>query len=194
MRDHGPMSCEKIVLPSSRLRSVRACIIKHDCFYHIYWITTLFADNLSSVLCKKKMDCSFQGQGHCEHLNHRLFVDHTFSIPLISWQPNLVCWCTITNKPSATKWAYTGCNTVQLWLHLWQLTSGEVGLGEVFCHARQQTLLVMVIGNGFIISVITFVVASPYLLTYSMYDRSCYYFNVWGSFKWAQIVNWEMAL
>ena len=53
--------------------TVRAYIIRYDCFHHIYWTA-----DLSAIKCKwmvlyhklecfvQKLDCCFQGQGHSE--------------------------------------------------------------------------------------------------------------------------------
>ena len=82
-----------------------------------------------------KLDCCFQGQGHSDSTKlHWIFMYLTSSVPLISWQPNLVCCFTVTN--TQTKYNKVGIYCQQ---HFDLLGMQQRGRG-LFCRARWQTL------------------------------------------------------
>ena len=57
-----------------------------------------YTSSYSGVSCVR-IGLLFECRGHSEGSNLVwIFVCLIFSVPLISWQLNWVCWCTITNK------------------------------------------------------------------------------------------------
>ena len=125
--------------------TVKAHLIRYDCFYHICWTADLFATRFNWIVHHHKLecflwklDCCFQGQGHSDGSKLCWISMYLISsVLLISWQS----WCTylllIITKPSTTKWAYTDSST--LTYTITRHTIGEKG-GGVFCCTRQQAL------------------------------------------------------
>ena len=87
--------------------TVRAHIIRYDCFYHICWTSDLFVTKFiwmvhhHKLKCfVSKLDCSFQGQDHSAGSKlYWIFIYLISSLPLISWQPK-VWWFSIHSNQS----------------------------------------------------------------------------------------------
>ena len=95
--------------------TVRAHLIRYDCFYHICWTADLSVTSPNWMVHHHKLesfvlklDWCFQGQGHSEGLKlYWIFMYLLSSVPLISWQSRCTDLLLIITKPSTTKWAYT---------------------------------------------------------------------------------------
>ena len=122
--------------------TVKAQIIKFDCFYHIYWTAYLFATafnwmvhhhNLECFLLK--LDCSFKVKNTVQLQN--LIESLCISYLLYQWSLGNQTRCAdlllIISKPITTKWAYTDSST--LTYTIIRLTVG--GEWGVFCCAWQ---------------------------------------------------------
>ena len=81
-------------------------LIRCDCFYHICRTADLFAIKFNRLvhLCKLecfvwKLGCCFQGQDHSKGSKfYWIFMYLISSVPVISRQPNNVCWFAIHNN------------------------------------------------------------------------------------------------
>ena len=65
-------------------------------------------------VCRNCWDCCFQGQGLMEGSKlYWIFMYFICSVPLISWQPNSLCWFNIVNNQTKyNNWAYTDNRTL----------------------------------------------------------------------------------
>ena len=113
------MSCKKIGLLSSKFRvTVRAHLIKYDCFYRIFWTADPFATRFGLMIHHYKPEClvrrldrcvQSQGQDQGECLSSQYLVTHWTFCGIMSLSVMQKDWCTnfkvkVTMRACMTKY------------------------------------------------------------------------------------------
>ena len=104
------------------------------------WLSTIFNELVHFFCCQILLGCaSYLGMScvkiklcsrswpHWMSNLHWIFVYLTFSVPLMSWQPNKVYWCTITHTQTTTKWVYIDSNILTYSIATHATRRGEEG-------------------------------------------------------------------
>ena len=102
----------------------------------IYWPTQGFKGRTFKLYVFTRWDFNFcvrssplrEGQGNSEGTKlHCIFMYLISSVPLMSWQPNKVYWCTITHTQTTTKWVYIDSNILTYSIATHATRRGEEG-------------------------------------------------------------------
>ena len=132
---------------------LRACIIRYDCAYHIYWTADLSGTKFNgwyitvswSVFLCKNLIVVFKTKVTVKVQN---FIESLFTLYLLHYWPlgnqtRCADILLLVTKPSTTKWAYTDSSTLT-----YSITGHTVGGwwwwwwgGVLFCQARRQIVL-----------------------------------------------------